>query len=144
LSDGDGLRGGAARTLEQPLLGITALDAGCVTAVLRPILATMIERHADMPGSKGFLAFLKEAVGRTGISLFRPRLYEQQEIVGGEGNAPGKKHPKKPRMGRIPDQIDSGKRDNDNEKDGKMDDEAAQRRFAELQLLRCRARSFRH
>jgi hypothetical protein len=39
--------------------------------------------------------------------------------VGGEGNAPGKKHPKKPRMGRIPDQIDSGKRDNDNEKDGR-------------------------
>ena len=27
---------------------------------------------------------------------FRSRLYQQHEIVGGKGNAPGKKHPKKP------------------------------------------------
>lgn len=58
----DGRLRRGTRTLKQPFLRITVLDAGCVTAVLRAFFATMIERHANMPGSKGFLALLKEAL----------------------------------------------------------------------------------
>ena len=35
-------------------------------------------------------------------------------------------------MGWIPDQVDGGKPDNDDDKDGKMDKEAAQRRSVNL------------
>src|SRR6185312_10243659 len=75
---------------------------------------------------------------------FWPRLYEQQEIVDDNGDAPTKKHPKEPRMGGVPDQVEGGKPDNDDDKDGKMDKETAQRRFCEPELLRRIPRSFRH
>ena len=47
-------------------------------------------------------------------------------------------------MGGIPEQVQGGKPDNDDDKDCKMDQEAAERRFAELELLRRGSHSFRH
>jgi hypothetical protein len=44
------------------LLRVTVLDSSCVTAVLRAIFATTIERRANMSCAKGLLAFLEEAV----------------------------------------------------------------------------------
>jgi hypothetical protein len=60
------------------------------------------------------------------------KLYEQRDIMGGNGDTPGTKHPEEPRMGGIPEQVGGGKPDNDDDKDCKMDQEAAERRFAEL------------
>ena len=47
-------------------------------------------------------------------------------------------------MGGVPDQVEGCEPNNDDDKDGKMDKETAQRRFCELELLRRRPRSFRH
>jgi len=47
-------------------------------------------------------------------------------------------------MGRIPNQVKGSEPNNDDDKDGKMDKETAQRRFCELELLRRRPPSFRH
>jgi len=47
-------------------------------------------------------------------------------------------------MGRIPDEVEGCEPNNDDDKDGKMDKEAAHRRFCGLELLWRRPRSFRH
>ena len=45
-------------------------------------------------------------------------------------------------MGGIPDQVEGCEPNNDDDIDGKMNKEAAHRRFCELELLRRRPRSF--
>jgi hypothetical protein len=47
-------------------------------------------------------------------------------------------------MGGVPDQVEGCEPNNDDDKDGKMDKETAQRRFCELELSRRGPRSFRH
>src|SRR6185312_7824709 len=37
---------------------------------------------------------------------FWSELYEQHKIVDDDGNAPAEKHPKEPRMGGVPDQVE--------------------------------------
>jgi hypothetical protein len=67
---------------------------------------------------------------------FWPRLDKQQKIVDDNGDTPAKKHPEEPRMGGVPDQVEGCEPNNDDDKDGKMDKETAQRRFCEPELLR--------
>jgi hypothetical protein len=63
-----------------------------------------------------FYSFLIPSLGLVGPLW--SKLYEQRDIMGGNGDTPGTKHPEEPRMGGIPEQVESGKPDNNDDKDG--------------------------
>src|SRR4026207_2089787 len=54
-----------------------------------------------------FHSFLIPSLGLLGPLW--SKLYEQRDIMGGNGDTPGTKHPEEPRMGGIPEQVEGGK-----------------------------------